>query len=115
MAEERDGPLASLNIHVSSVDQGIEHAPVLQVDGALGLVTTDDLVRFNFYQDLLAISPPKEAGGFPTEPQIVRRVAARIVMSKKVFVEFHNWLSQGGTALRKEIERSGGGRGGPAS
>lgn len=70
------------------IDQSISDAPVIYVDGAAGFAIANGMVRFNFFQDRLAVNPH---GGDDQIP-VSRVVCARMVMSIETAMQLHNWL-----------------------
>jgi hypothetical protein len=84
MAAESDGPTPqTLPMRPVDVDHAIHDAPVIHVDGALGLAYNDQVVKLNLYQDRLV--------GLGDRP-IQRVICARLVMSPFVFHQLLQWM-----------------------
>ena len=50
-----------LEIEITQIEQALDEAPVMFVDGAHGLAVTGNIVRINLFQDKL-LSRQKDAG-----------------------------------------------------
>lgn len=76
-------------IKIDRSDQALHDAPVIFVDGAQTLIASDQLVKFNLYQDRLI----GHAGEQP-EVSLERVICARIVMTPAVFKQFVDWVKR---------------------
>lgn len=85
------------------VVQALESAPVIYVDGAVGLGISEGEARFNLYQDRLTVSPEQE--GDP-DKAITRTVCARLVMSVSTMQKIQKWLGEGIVKMPKEPEQA---------
>jgi hypothetical protein len=76
-------------INVVGIDQNVATSQEIFVDGISGLITKDEVVKFNLVADIL-LSP-----GTPDQEQnpIARVVRARLVMSKRTFYELTKLLT----------------------
>lgn len=90
MAEEKQAVTASVAMAATSpVNQAIDSAPVIYLDGAVGFGYARGIVLLNLYQDRLTVNP---ARGLDQEGGITRTVCARLVMNKIVATELVQWL-----------------------
>lgn len=82
------------------VVHALESAPLIFVDGAVGLGVAEGMARFNLYQDRLTVSPEQEED---PDKGITRTICARLVMTLNTMQKIHAWL---GTAIDKMQEES---------
>lgn len=85
------------------VVHALESAPVIFVDGAVGLGVGDGLVRFNLYQDRLTVSPEKEPD---PGTAMTRTVCARLVMTLSTMQKIQKWLGEGIVKFPKGPEQA---------
>ncbi len=84
------------------IDQALENAPVMFIDGAVGMGISGGIVRFNLFQDRVTADPSgKDAATF-----ITRMVCARMIMTAKVAHELGTWLLK--AVEKKSSEDTGG-------
>ena len=92
MAEEKKAVTTKVAMAATSpVNQAIDGAPVIYIDGVIGFGYARGIVLLNLYQDRLTVNPergPNQEGG------ITRTVCARLVMNKVVAAELIKWLKK---------------------
>jgi hypothetical protein len=76
-------------INVVGIDQNVEASPEVFVDGISGLITKDEVVKFNLVADILLSPGTAEQQQNPIE----RVVRARLVMSRRTFYELTKLLA----------------------
>lgn len=81
----------------------LESAPVIFVDGAVGLGVGDGVARFNLYQDRLTVSPEKESD---PDTALTRTVCARLVMTLSTMQKIQKWLGEAIDNMPKEPEQA---------
>lgn len=75
-------------IHIKEVDQALNVAPEIFVDGAQGLSVSEGVVRINFYQDKMLTVMSDE------DKDVVRRtICLRMVLTHKTLIQFYQWLT----------------------
>jgi len=90
MAEAKTSSVVMTIGLTSPVEQALETAPVIYIDGAVGFATAREMVTVNLYQDRLTIRPDEEQD---QKQGVTRTVCARLVMPRRVAYDFRNWLT----------------------
>lgn len=67
-----------------------EASPVLFIDGAWGISSETETLRFSVYQNILIPQLSKET----TDPHVSRRLCGTLVMTHTTAVQFADWLSK---------------------
>ena len=91
MADEK---VESISVELSSktpIQQNLELSPMIHVDGAVGLATSNDgIVRFNLFQDRLVVDPRAGEEG----AQLARTVCVRLVMTQRTALAIRDWITR---------------------
>lgn len=78
------------------VVNGLSDAETLYIDGAVGLVTSNNIVKFGVFQDSL-----DENG------ELARKIILTLVMPHQTFASLGAWITQNAEALAKIAETQG--------
>lgn len=95
MADEDGG--AKIALPMVDFDHNPE-APTMFVDGASGMVVSDEIVRLNFFQDnLLSADDNHES------LRAQRRICARIVLTPATFVKVAKWWAEAAAEVEARL------------
>lgn len=93
MADETSRPKTKTGVmKVEQINEALDSAPVIHVDGGSGIAIIGENVRFNFTHDKLKTY--KFSEDVETIDLIERAVCARLVMSPVAFVGLVDWLEK---------------------
>lgn len=101
--QEKDKPRVVEVSNDLPIDQSISTAPVFYIDGAAGFAIANGAVKFNFFQDRLAIDP---RGGEDQLP-VTRVICARMVMSVESAMQLNHWLTDAISGYKKSAPQNG--------
>lgn len=86
------------------VEQAIETAPNIYIDGAVGLAVADGMVRFNLYQDRGTLNPANPEAS----TTVTRVVCARLIMTQTTAQQIARWLETAEGMGKPAKEETGG-------
>lgn len=103
-----DLKIGPTKVEITSIEQSLNDAPVIFVEGAQGIAVTGQVTKINFFQNRLL-----SVFGDENEDIVERTVCLRLEMLNSTLLSVYDWLTPVVEAMRKSAVESGGEGGGP--